>query len=280
MQYKYVTEKVDYSFLSSGRVFYSLPGHPAFPIRLASEIFQRCLAHRLAIGGSSSGCTLYDPCCGAAYHLSVLAHLHGEHIREVIASDIDEKAVALADRNLRLLSLAGLDRRIDEIKKMVERYGKASHQDALQSALFLRQRLSILRRDHPLKNHVFQASATDRKQILDHIATGSVNVVFTDVPYGWHSRWQGAEHSAASNPLNSLLDALLPVLSEVSLVAIVSDKGQKAAHESYRRLEQFQVGKRRVTILTPSGDIHSRRTRQQFMDERRRQDQQHVHEGA
>ena len=50
MQYLYATERPDYSDLASGRVFYSLPGHPAFPIRLASEIFQRCLAFRRAAG--------------------------------------------------------------------------------------------------------------------------------------------------------------------------------------------------------------------------------------
>src|SRR5512146_2476527 len=103
MQYKYAKEQQDYSDFSSGRVFYSLPGHPAFPVRLGSEIFQRCIAYRKAIHGNSAPCTLYDPCCGAAYHLSVLAYLHGESIREVIVSDIDKKAVELARRNLRLL---------------------------------------------------------------------------------------------------------------------------------------------------------------------------------
>jgi 23S rRNA (guanine2535-N1)-methyltransferase len=273
MQYKYAKEKGDYSHLSSGRVFYSLPGHPAFPVRLASEIFQRCLEHRNVIDGTSSPCVLYDPCCGAAYHLSVVAYLHGEHIREVIASDVDEKAVALAERNLRLLHAEGLDRRIEEIRKMIEEYGKESHQDAMHSAFYLRERLSVLRQDQPLKSQVFQASATEGEQILNHIASRSVDVVFTDVPYGWHSRWQGAEQSAASNPLGSMLEALLPVLSETSVVAIVSDKGQRAAHERYRRLEQFQVGKRRVTILKPSGDVHSRSACQQLMDERRWQDQ-------
>src|SRR5215211_6457770 len=102
MQYKYAKEQQNYSDFSSGRVFYSLPGHPAFPVRLASEIFQRCLAHRKTTYQVSTPCTLYDPCCGAAYHLSILAYLHWGHIREVIASDIDEKAVALAERNLRL----------------------------------------------------------------------------------------------------------------------------------------------------------------------------------
>ena len=48
-----------------------------------------------------------------------------------------------------------------------------------------------------------------------------------------------------------MLDSLLGVLSESSIVAIVSDKGQKVSHEGYQRLERFQVGKRRVIILKP-----------------------------
>src|SRR5512145_486888 len=132
MQYKYVKEQLDYSDFSSGRVFYSLAGHPAFPVRLASEIFQRCVAQRERMYQVSTPCTLYDPCCGAAYHLSVLAYLHREHIREVIASDLDEKAIALAERNLGLLHLDGLDKRILELSNMLEKYGKDSHREALR----------------------------------------------------------------------------------------------------------------------------------------------------
>src|SRR5215216_6396625 len=123
MQYKYAKEQLDYSDFSSGRVFYSLPGHPAFPVRLASEIFQRCLAQRKTLYQVSTPCALYDPCCGAAYHLSVLSYLHREHIREVIASDIDAKAVALAGRNLGLLYMDGLEKRIHELSDMLKTYG-------------------------------------------------------------------------------------------------------------------------------------------------------------
>src|SRR4026208_241808 len=130
MPYKYEKALLDYSDLASGRVFYSSPGYPAFPVRLASEIFQHCIAHRATIYKNATRCTLYDPCCGAAYHLSVLGYLHRKHIREIIGSDIDEKAVALAKRNLGLLSVAGLDQRIDEITTMLEQYHKDSHKDA------------------------------------------------------------------------------------------------------------------------------------------------------
>jgi tRNA G10 N-methylase Trm11 len=249
MQYKYATEQQDYSDYSSGRVLYSLPGHPAFPIRLASEIFQRCLAYREAIYGVSTPVTLYDPCCGAAYQLTVLAFLHGEHIREVIGSDIDEKAVAVARRNLGLLHVDGLDRRMIEIREMLEQYGKDSHQDALRSASLLKKRLSVLTAEHSLETKVFQANAFDSKEIAGNISSGSVDIVFTDVPYGHHSYWR--DSNVSSTPLDSLLEALPGTLSSSALVALVSDKQQKASHGSRERIERFQVGKRRIVILKP-----------------------------
>jgi tRNA G10 N-methylase Trm11 len=241
MQYKFVKEQVDYSDLASGRVLHSLPGHPAFPVRLASEIFQRCIEHRRAIYKVSNPCTMYDPCCGTAYHLSVLGFLHGAHIRELIASDINEKVVEIARRNLELLRPTGMEERISELSSMHERYNKDSHRDALASAQALKIRITA---DHTIKTHAFQVDATNGKAILQNIRQGSVDIIFTDVPYGQHSQW-----SSSSNALWSMLDALLAVLSPTSILAIASDKGQKASHERYQRVEQFQLGKRRVKIL-------------------------------
>ena len=251
MQYKYAKQQVDYSDFSSGRVFYSLPAHPAFPVRLASEIFQRCVAHRATIYQVSNPCTLYDPCGGAAYHMSVLAYLHREHIRKVIASDIDEKAVALAGRNLSLLYPEGLDKRLRELSKMLREYGKESHREALQSAAVLKEKLSAFADKHPLDTQVFQASATDRHAISKHIEPNSVDIIFTDVPYGRHSQWRDTDLDELPNPLTSMLDATLNVLSPLSVVAVASDKEQKAAHEQFQRIEHFQMGKRRIVILRP-----------------------------
>jgi tRNA G10 N-methylase Trm11 len=251
MQYRYEIKPQDYSDVASGRVFYSVPGHPAFPVRLASEIFQRCMAHRETIYQTLTPCTLYDPCCGAAYHLSVLGFLHGRRIREIIASDIDPKAVDLAKRNLGLLGVPGLDKRIHEITTMAEQYGKDSHKDALRSARLLKDKLAALDQQNPITTKVFQANATDKKTILENIAPGSVDVVFTDIPYGQRSLWQDAD--TLSNPRWFMLDALIDVLSSSSIVAIASDKSQKVSHEKYQRVEQFQVGKRRVVILKPFG---------------------------
>lgn len=240
MQYKFVPEQVDYSDLASGRVFHSLAGHPAFPVRLASEILQRSLAVRSA----NTPCVFYDPCCGAGYHLSVLAYLHREKFSAVIGSDVDERAVTLAAQNLALLNLAGMDERIAQLERLLAEYGKESHQQALVSAAKMREWIAPL---GPLTTHTFCANALDADALAAGLQGRRVDVVFTDIPYGQHSTWQGA----GSDPAGTLLGVLLPLLSRDSVVAVASDKQQKVAHEQYQRVEHFQVGKRRIVILKP-----------------------------
>ncbi len=251
MHYLFATERPDYSDLASGRVLYSLPGHPALPIRLADEILQRCLAWRAA-NHLTGPCLLYDPCCGGAYHLSVLAALHWRSFREIIGSDVDESAVAVARRNLGLLSADGLDQRIGELSDLFNRYGKESHSAALESAHRLRERTGALAEEHPLSTRVFQANALDGKALRQHLKGVAMEIIFADVPYGWQSQWRDANSDAEpGNPLWRMLDALLAITVPTSVVAIISDKQQKARHEGYQRLEQFQVGKRRVLLLKP-----------------------------
>ena len=249
MQYLYATERPDYSDLASGRVFYSLAGSPAFPVRLASEIFQRCLAFRRQ-AGAVSPCVLYDPCCGAGYLLGVVAYLHGETLREVIGSDWDEKAVAVAQRNLGLLHGAGLVRRTAELTELFRLYGKPSHQAALDSTQVFHRRLDESGEGQPLTLRAFQASALDGPALAQNLNGSLADIVLTDVPYGLHSNWQGL--NAGQDParaLDLMLDALLPGLAERAVVALVTDKGQMAAHPGYRRVGHFQLGKRKVIFL-------------------------------
>ena len=249
MQYLYATERPDYSDLASGRVFYSLAGSPAFPVRLASEIFQRCLVFRRQ-AGAVSPCVLYDPCCGAGYLLGVVAYLHGETLREVIGSDWDEKAVTMAQRNLGLLHTAGLARRTAELTELLRLYGKPSHQAALDSARVFQRRLDQSGEGQPLTLRAFQASALDGPAIAQNLNGSLADIVLTDVPYGLHSNWQGLSAGQDKNrALDLMLDALQPNLAQRAVVALVMDKGQKAAHPGYRRVGHFQVGKRKAVFL-------------------------------
>ena len=245
MEYKFATTYSNYADLASGAVFYSLPGSPAFPVRLASEIYQRCLEFR---NKPETPCTLFDPCCGAAYHLSVTAYLHWDTVCRVIGSDIDEKAVQLAERNLGLLTPAGMERRGREIAAMVHLYGKTSHKDALDSLHHLQEQVTCLTNVRPMQARVFRANATDAAGLKEGLQDAPVDIVFTDIPYGQHSTWQEAP---ADEPVRAMLEALRQVLTPESVVAISADKDQKIAHPAYQRLEKLHAGKRQVVILRP-----------------------------
>lgn len=243
MEYKFATERANYADLASGHVFYSLPGLPAFPVRLASEIYQRCLALR---GQVTTPCTIFDPCCGAAYHLSTISYLHWDSICRVICSDIDEKAVSLAERNLGLLTPGGMERRSREISAMVHLYNKESHKGALESLTRMQEQVTRLTAVRPIQTHIFRANAVDAGSLREDLQGAVIDVVFSDVPYGQHSQWKQTQ---VNNPIWAMLETLLEFLTPKSIVAIASDKLQKVAHEKYQRLEKFQIGKRQVVIL-------------------------------
>ena len=250
MPYLFATEKRDYADYASGRVFYSQPGHTAFPIRLASEIFQRCMAIRKR-DGLTGPCVLYDPCCGGGYHLSTLAYFHWAAIDQIVASDIDEKALSVANSNLSLLTLAGLDTRIAEITEMLGAYGKESHAESLDSARRLRQQLLRFVTRHEIGTRVFLADATNRDAVCSQLGHKRIDIVLSDVPYGQCSGWQA---SGTSSPLWQMLDSLLGVLSEGAVIAVASDKGQRAMHEAYKQVKRFRVGKRQVALLRSKSD--------------------------
>ena len=250
MTYQFATEDQNYSDLSSGRVIYNQPGAPAFPVRLASEIFQRATRHLRAANNARERITIYDPTCGGGYHLAALGFLHGDQIASILASDIDLNILELARDNLGLLSLNGLARREGEIRRMLAAYGKESHAEALTSLHHLQDRLQDL---GLLRCRLFAANALDASSLRDGLAGERVDLVFSDVPYGHLSGWNVPEGSGvdAPAPLWKMLDALREVLPPDSLAAIAADKSQKIAHEGYQRVERFLLGKRQITLLRP-----------------------------
>lgn len=252
MEYKHTAERENYAVYAAGAVFYAAPGHTAFPLRLANEVFRRCQALRAA-SGAAGPCVLYDPCCGGAYHLATLSFFNWQEIDRIYASDLDEDALSIARRNLSLLSPDGMDRRIAELTSMYAQFGKESHATALQHALALKQRLLDLRHEHEIETRLARADATDRQALAAALTGTKIDIVLTDIPYGQWSSWhpQSAALAQAADPLHQMLDALLPLLAQGAVVAIAAAKQEKIKHAGYLRMEKLSVGKRRIVILQP-----------------------------
>ncbi len=252
MQYKFTPNSENYEEYTAGAVLYAVPGYTAFPIRLANEIFQRCMAFRVA-DGESEPCILYDPCCGGAYLLTILAYFNWNRIERILGSDIELEVLPLAARNFSLLKVDGLDKRIEELTSMSRQFGKPSHAEALKNAVILRERLVERSQTHTIETRLFQADATNKMAMITELFEVKVDVVITDVPYGEHSHWRSdiITSSLATDPIHLMSESLLPVLSAKAIVAVAASKRSRIVHESYQQLKKFKLGKRQVVFLRP-----------------------------
>ena len=242
MKYRFAVERENYEDLSSGRVLYGRPGATAFPVRIANEIFQRCAA-RLNERNAPPPYSLYDPCCGGGYLLTVLGLLHGADLQRIVASDIDAEAVERARRNLSLLTVAGMERRLAELRAMAEEFGKPSHREAIESGLRLKASLSPVH--ERIRTDCFSFDITGEEPLP--AAVRPVDLVITDLPYGRTAEWKGA--AEAGDAPWALLETIRPALAPAAVVALVASKDQAVAHPGYRRVEAWTIGRRRVSLL-------------------------------
>ena len=97
-----------------------------FPVRLAQEIYGRCLQY----SPKKKDICLYDCCCGGGYLLTVLGFLNQDSLVKIIGSDINPELLEIAKKNLSLLSKEGINERIIEIEQMIANYQKQSHMEA------------------------------------------------------------------------------------------------------------------------------------------------------
>jgi len=242
MKYRFAICRENYEEFAGGRVLYGGPGSTAFPVRLASEIFQRCENH-LALQGALPPYTLYDPCCGEGYLLTVLGFMHGAHLARIIASDIDPLAVERVRRSLSLLTPAGFDRRLQEIRGLLDAYGKPAHKGALESGARLRHRLSPAH--EAIRTQCFQFDIAGEDRLPDDVR--HVDLVISDLPYGRLSAWLGMAEPATA--AQQLLGTVADTLAPRAIVALVADKQQPVSHPGYRRVDSLILGHRRVTLL-------------------------------
>ena len=237
VSYRHATRRPEHADLASGSVLHSLPGRPAFPVRLATELLLRCAELR----PGDEPAVVWDPCCGGGSLLTSLGFLHPELIAGLIGSDADPDATGLAGRNLALLSPGGLDARVAQLRDRLAVHGRPSYAEAIERAGRLRARLG----EATPPGRVFTADATDPVALRAGLGEDRPGIVLTDVPYGRSSSWAGPG-------VGSLLEALRKVLPADAVVAVVSDKGQRLDHDGFRRLTRLKIGHRHAVIVTPS----------------------------
>jgi tRNA G10 N-methylase Trm11 len=231
MKFEFNAKKVNYEHFAAGRVILSQVGMTSFPVRVASEIFQLCHAYL-----GKEKLRIYDPLCGTAYLLTSLGFLHGEAIETIYASDIDFGALKVGQKNLALLTEAGLEARSKDIQTLYETYGKESHAQALESC----EALKALLPEKGIETGLWLADAMGQS-----LASNTVDLLICDVPYGEKVAWESSNDA----PISQLLETQRAVLTKKALAVVISDKGQKAVHPAYKRYKQMQHGKRRISIL-------------------------------
>ena len=109
--------------------------------------------------------------------------------------------------------------------------------------------LTINQRQNVPTSKLFVADAIDEKSLKQNQFIA--DIIITDVPYGNIVNWEGKEE----NMINVLLDRLIEVQDDNSVLAIIYNKFQKISNNRYIRLEKFKVGKRIVEILKLRGQI-------------------------
>jgi 23S rRNA (guanine2535-N1)-methyltransferase len=249
MGYRFETTGQSYADLASGAVLRSAPGFPAFPVRLASEMFLRGLEAVQAKGPV----TVWDPCCGSGYLITVLALLHRERICDVVASDIDDSAVALARRNLSLLTRNGLRARLAELAERSEKFGKPSHAESANAAWRLSQSLAGTGGDLLSGAHV--ADVFDTDQLVSALHGRTPHMVITDVPYGEQTAWRGRLSGTGTPGMARSVASVLPP----EAVLVVAVRGRKVPlGERVAAVERFKIGTRSVAIVRAGDLLHSR----------------------
>ncbi|GAB3213898.1 RRNA methyltransferase AviRa [Marinactinospora thermotolerans DSM 45154] len=235
MAYRHVTERADFTDLASGQVLRSAPGFPGFPVRLASELLQRALAHL-----PQRPVSLWDPCCGSGYLATVLGLSHRDRLSHVRVGDVDSDAVALAARNLELLTVEGLAARERELRAHAEEYGRPSFLERARAAARLADGLVALGGDLPHAVEVADVFAPRRPR-------PAVDVVVTDVPYGDLTHWAGDR--PAGEPVTGLLRTLAGVLEDHAVLVVTARTRKIALPEGVRPLERVRVGNRAAVVV-------------------------------
>jgi 23S rRNA G2445 N2-methylase RlmL len=232
--YRLATERRNYSDLASGFVLRSAPRHPAFPVWLAAELFLRAAAYL----PERPQLSLWDPCCGSGYLVSVLGFLYRPRLARVICSDISAEEIAIAARNLALLTEARLAERERELRQLAAMYGKPGYTEAASAARRLAGELRAAGGDLPSA-----VAAVDVFGPVGLAQLPTADLVITDVPYGEQTSWQGSA-PPGDDVLSALLQSLCQVLPGHAVVALCARARRVSFGRPVPALELVRLGQR------------------------------------
>lgn len=235
MPYRHAVPRENFADFSGG-VLHSAPGFPAFPVRLASEMFQRALAL-----SSASTARVWDPCCGSGYLLTTLALMHRTEIAEVFGSDVDQEALALARKNLALLCEGGLPARAEVLRERAERLAKPGYSGTADAADRLARRFA--QDGGALPHRVASADVSRPDELRIALSGERPNLVITDVPYGEKTSWVGPDVARGTE---GMLVALRDVLNDGTIIAVASRSRFSGTPTGLRRVGSFKIGTRSV----------------------------------
>ena len=233
MDYLYA-EKDDFSFLASGNVIKHFSGMPCFPVRLNLELFERA---RRAVG--KERISVYDPCCGSGFSLTVLGLMRRERVEWLRGSDVNPACLEAAACNTSLLTQEGL----------------FAARDAVLSGQFVtEERRAQMNASVGKLLPYMQGEAPGADVFLHDILAsvpplpGPADYIFADIPYGIMTEWQ-SESAADPDPLRAFLMNTAPALAEGGVLTVCGGKDLRVRAEGFRRIGRFSVGKRLVYML-------------------------------
>lgn len=181
---------------------------------------------------------LWDPCCGSGYLVTVLGLLHRDLLTHVRASDVDPDAVAIAARNLELLTAEGLAERERELRRSALDFGRVAYVERAEAARDLAAGLAATGGDLP-----HESAVADVFTLTEPV---DADLVVTDVPYGEMTRWEG---DIPQDPVHGLLSSMGRVLPERSVVVVTARTRRVRLPEGVRALERVKVGNRSAVLV-------------------------------
>lgn len=181
---------------------------------------------------------LWDPCCGSGYLVTVLGLLHRDLLTHVRASDVDPDAVAIAARNLELLTAEGLAERERELRRSALDFGRVAYVERAEAARDLAAGLAATGGDLP-----HESAVADVFTLTEPV---DADLVVTDVPYGEMTRWEGA---TPQDPVHGLLSSMGRVLPERSVVVLTARTRRVQLPDGVRALERVKVGNRSAVLV-------------------------------